>query len=254
MKMKSTVHIEWEHGDADTNITEKYKFNSKEELDTFLCFMYELQKPYQTTNKFWAFQDGHYERENSYVDELQKKYNYKFEGYVPSDIHYTQYRPSVNSIHIRINNKKHYIVWVDLLEKPEHKISLPTIGTETTLDTGHICGYGKALGQKIIRENVIHQTLNESPEGEYPNTRYVNFKATLVDCEIDYHSVSEYNFSYNYFHYILLYKITDERLIGKIDNGYVVSKTVGFDPNFESKFNKNKYDGLSEYEIRTNIN
>ena len=61
---------------------------------------------------------------------MHKKYDYKYEDMVPSDVKFSNYRPAINKIWLSISNKQHYIVWVDLLEKQETFIDLPKIGEE----------------------------------------------------------------------------------------------------------------------------
>jgi len=243
--MNATVHIEWEHGDADIRQKEQYKFNSKESLDLFLNFLYEMQEPVLRDDwsgrKFWYFEDGHYQRIPEFMDKLHEKYEHKFEDHIPCDTYCSDYRPAINSVHIRIKNKKHHIIWTELINKPENAISLPAIGTETELNTGGITGHEQMFGKKITHCHDIQGLLNEEPVGKHPDTIYPSFTATLIGCHIDVDSIP-----YSISAYFLLYKVTDKRLDGE---HYVLTKKTGFDKDFETKFGKEKYDGMSVYEI-----
>jgi len=249
-----TVHIEWEHGDADANTDEKYSFKSTDDMDAFLRFIYDLRSPILTNGSwgkdYWHFQDGHYQTLDSWVNEIDAKHGGKFGYLLPRDIYASNHIPTVNHIHVRIRNKKHYIVWLDLLHKSENIISLSDIGTESELSTGNICGYEELFGIKNpVRDHHLDDIVGK-PTGKFPNTVYPKIKVKLFDCKIDFGSVSKYNFDYNSFQYKLLYLITDERLMGKLHSEHCLSGMNGFDPDFEKKFSHGKYDGLSYYEIK----
>ena len=250
-----TVIIEWEHGDADTTITEKYPFKSSSEMDEFLSFIYDLRGPTKSkksiyNDEFWYFEDGHNERMWSWVKKINKKYNNKFEDIIPSDVHYSQYRPSINKIWIKKGNKKHYIVWLELLHKQENIINLPTNGDEIFLDTGHVCWHHKIFKNINKQDVVFHSDLDEilgKATGKFPNITYPKFKVKVLDCKIN-NGILDYNHDFIKFGYELLTEIIDERLIGKVKK-YAISHRDGFDPNFSEKFDHNKYDDIPYYEI-----
>jgi len=113
------------------------------------------------------------QREWDYVEEISKQFNDKFIDYIPRDMFFDNYRPSINQIYVSIKGKHKAITWNDIINKKETKISLPTIGTEISTDTGHIRGaltpYTKIKG--FMNHHDLTPILGEET-GEYPNTKY----------------------------------------------------------------------------------
>ena len=91
----------------------------------------------------------------------------------------------------------------------------------------------------------------------YPNSGIEDytkqtFEAKVLDCSIDFHHDMEndYYTTYTYFSYVLLLESLEDVLK---DNPNKINKLVytinGYDPEFEKKFDKGKYDDMNYYEI-----
>jgi hypothetical protein len=151
------VVIEWEHGDADGKSLQRYPFKSEDEMDDFLHFIYDIRK--FIPNSAWAnaghFEDGHYQRERKWIDEIDKKYGGRFSQLVPSDNSNRNrgdrsYTPAVNSIWVEQDGLPLNIVWEKALRT--NIINLPKIGDKIKTNTGHISYYGPRLWGKTDME------------------------------------------------------------------------------------------------------
>lgn len=103
------VFIDWEHGDADLRTQQYYDFKTQDDMDDFLHFIYDIRKfvPYENQG---YFEDGHYQRQRKWVEEIDSKYGNRFSDMIPNDNHYrgSDYTPSVDSIHIELGG----VAWI----------------------------------------------------------------------------------------------------------------------------------------------
>lgn len=148
------VVIEWEHGDADGKTLERYPFKSEDEMDDFLHFIYDMRKfiPNSAWENAGHFEDGHYQRERKWINEIDKKYGNRFSQLIPSDKRYRgdDYAPAVDSIWIEQDGLPLNIIWEKALKT--NTINLPKIGDVIKTNTGHISYYGPKLWGKTDLE------------------------------------------------------------------------------------------------------
>jgi len=239
--MNVKIHIEWEHGDADSTTNEIYKFPSQEEANEFLKFLYALRtvrlsqsNTFGQSKTFWHFEDGHYQCISEHVDKINEQFNNKFVDMIPHDNHYQDHRPSINQIYVSIGNKHKTIVWNELINKKEHLISLPSIGDELTTNTGHIRGmpspYKNIKG--FVRHSDLTPILGEET-GEWPKTKYPEFKTKVVDCIMEIST----QYETTRFNYFILCEITDTKIIkDKNEKKYCVTQMDGYDKEYQTKF------------------
>jgi hypothetical protein len=234
---KYILKIEWEHGDADIDDKQSYKFNSKEELDKVLKFIYELRGPVKSSWKdYWHFDDGHNYREWSFVQKIIDKHG--IEDIVPHDVKFSNYRPAVKKIWLKINGVKHHIVWSELLNKKENIIETPKIGQEYEITTGEVCGHWgqfKSYRKNLISYHDLIPYLGES-KGDKTNYRnYPSFKVKAIETHIDENINLNYKPDFWRFNYVTLHEVIDERL-GDLIGKYVTSSSYGFDPNHKPTY------------------
>lgn len=252
------VFIEWEHGDADEKTTEYYNFKNEDDMNDFLHFIYDIRHfvPNAAYGNQGYFEDGHYQRERKWVNSIDAKYGNKYSSMIPNDIHYgsNNYTPSVESVHVEISDQPLNIVWKDALKT--NIISLPKIGDDIIVLTGHINGasvgpsvFGGKLDDYFDYNDFEHKDL-DMPEGEYSE-----IKCKVADCDIseDYrtHTVKNYSrdgqerlinsyityYDFVSFGYYVMCHISSDYL-----SKYLITEKHGYDPKFQLKFHKSMND------------
>lgn len=171
------VFIDWEHGDADLRTQQYYDFKTQDDMDDFLHFIYDIRKfvPNSAYENQGYFEDGHYQRQRKWVEEIDSKYGNRFSDMIPNDNHYrgSDYTPSVDSIHIELGGVVHNIVWENAIKT--NLVNLPKIGDEISVSIGHINGaslgpsvFGGKLDDYFDYRDFEHKEMNVD-EGEYDN-------------------------------------------------------------------------------------
>lgn len=261
------VVIEWEHGDANSKNLDRIPFNTTDEMDEFLNFIYDVRK--WVPNNGWGnagyFEDGHYQRERKWIDSIDKKYGNKFSNLIPVDKRFGSgdYSPAVNSIWVEIDGVVNNIVWNKALK--QNIINLPKIGDTIKTKTGYISYYGPTLwGEKndYYDYNDVKHWDDDMPKGEY-----TEIECVVTDCKIhiyepyrqydvrmnrdnDGNEVEEiYNeylthYDFPFFEYVLLCRFSEDGYITISD--YDDKKAIGFDPNYSIKYHYPKY-GTNDY-------
>ena len=255
------ILVKYEHGDADLTTKESFNFSNEEDFKKVLKFFYECMNfvPNTAYGKLGHFQpipdeanSGGDEEDvwNRLID-IGEKYDINEDAlheYIISDNKYDQGFASLDGIKVKVNNEDLVIVFMDALET--NKIDLPNIGDIIKINANHISGYGKDLfGGKSI------DYLPNSGSKDYISK---SFDAKVLDCSINFmHKYdNEYYTSYESFHYVLLLEATQDVLKNDVRhyNGTQPRKISyqmqGWDPEFETKFNKDKYDGMNYYEVK----
>ena len=240
------VFIRWEH-DADSYDKEKYDFDSESDMLRFLYFIYKYRTPYlleSDWNESWHFHDNAYFRKE--LDELDPTNQYI--DYVPSD-RYDWYG-SVDNIYVKINGKKHHIIWKDLLIKKEQIIDIPKKNTILDISIGEIAGGGAYLEShqgkifpeykgKFISYHELKDILGEG-KGGYPNKVYPKVNTKLIDCKVD--SNTNFDADRTYLYYEIVYEIIDEREeLSHLKGKLVMGGINGYDKNFVKKFNHDEF-------------
>ena len=257
-KVKSPykIHVKYEHGDADLTTTETFKF--KNEIDFvnatkffYECFNFVPNTAYANMGYFYPIPaeslNGVSTEDEAWQKcvEIGKKYNIsedEVSQYIESDKHYHHGFADLEGIKSTINGEEKVFVFKKALET--NKTELPKIGDIVTVEVNKIPG----LGDKIFGGKWKDYLPNSGKKDYLVST----FKAKVVDCSINFsHDIkNKYFHSYTHFDYIILVETLDNVLKNNPDN---IRKGVfsmkGYDPEFEIKFNKDKYDGMNYFEI-----
>lgn len=248
----------YEHGDADLTTYEKFNFKDKESFDNALKFFYECMnfEPKTAYGKLGYFNPlpdmvNAGAKENVIVkklEEISNKYGLDYNEYILSDSHYNQGFAGLDGVKAKIDGNDKVVVFMDALET--NRIILPNVGDIIKVDPNHINGYGKDLfGGKSI---------DYMPNSGPKDFLVKNFDAKVIDCSIHFHHDydNKYYISYTHLHYVFLLESIDNVLKDNIPH-YGGNKPLklttemnGWDPEFESKFDKEKYDGMNYYEVK----
>lgn len=244
------IHVKYSHGDADFTTNETFSFTNEDSFDRVAHFFYDIMNFKPNAGHFDPLPNkvnaGGNEREiTSKIEDFAKKWGISsYEDYIQRDKHYNQGYASLRGIKATINGIPLVFVFKEALKT--NLISLPSIGDEINVSVNEIPGYGpKIFGGSWS------DYLPNSGKKDY---QIYNFKAKVIDCAINFHHDEEnkYYSEYTSFDYILLLE-TQEDVINAGNKYKGVKKLVyqmrGWDPDFETKFNKDKYDGLNYYEV-----
>lgn len=262
------IHVEYEHGDADLTTKETFNFTTEDEFVNTAKFFYECMNfvPKTAYGKLGYFYPIPAESSNGKstskqvwkkVTDIGKKYGIHEDTvyeYIRSDAHYHDGYADIEGIKATVNGEEKVFVFKKALET--NKISLPNIGDVIKVHPDHIPGLGKEIfGGK-------HS--DYMPNSGIKDYLFKEFDANVLDCGIQfYHDYeNKYYTSYTHFSYILLLESPinvlkdtnpqvgqNNHLKGKDKPRKLVYQIYGWDPDFETKFGKEKYDGLNYYEI-----
>jgi len=255
------IHVKYEHGDADLYTNETFKFSNEEDFKNVLKFFHECMNfvpntGYENLGYFQPIPDqanngeSTEEKVREKLCDIGEKYNLSdgdVYDYIKSDAHYHGGFASIEGIKITINGQNKVLVFKDNLET--NKIVLPKIGDIIKTNANEVNGYGKDL----FGGEYTDYMPNSGPK----DYLIPNFEAKVLDCSINFHHdyENEYYTSYTSFHYVLLLESTKNVLKDNISHYHgkkplkLTTEISGYDPEFESKFNKKKYDDLNYYEI-----
>ena len=249
------IHMKYEHGDADLTTKETYSFHTEEEFLKVVKFFYESMNfvPNTAYGKLGTFEpipnranNGHKRGDKVWDDlvEIGKKYGLhedEIYEYISGDAHYHNGYACLDGIKGSIDGNEIVFVFKQALET--NLVTLPNIGDIIKINVNQIPG----LGDQIFGGKHSDYLPNNGIRDFYEKT----FDAKVLDCGINFHHDydNKYYYSYEHFSYILLVEATEDVLNdgSKIRKG--VMQIDGYDPEFERKFNKNKYDDLNYYEI-----
>lgn len=260
IKRKSTdrpykLLVRYEHGDADLTTHEQYSFLDKEKFDNVVHFFYDCmnfvpKSAYGNLGHFdpWPDKVNAGWKEKEIVPKLEgfaEKWNVKdYQMYILGDQHYDQGFAALDGIKCEVNGIPMVFVFKEALET--NKISLPNIGDIIDVNCNHIPG----LGEIMFGGHWTDYLPNSGAKDYKKNT----FKAKVLDCGIHfYHDEENKHYTeYTHFDYVLLLEALEDVLKdGHKQSGVrkLAFSMKGWDPDFETKFNKEKYDGLNYYEI-----
>lgn len=251
------ILIKYEHGDADAITREVFSFEEEEEFINVIKFFYECMNftPNVAYGKLGTFHpipaeanNGRSSKENVWrkITEIGTKHNLHEDSlyeYIKRDVHYHDGYADIDGIKIRINGEDKVLVFLDALET--NKIILPNIGDILNINPNNISGYGPSIFGGTYKDYL--------PNSGKKDYIVDSFDAKVIDCSINFmHKYeNQYYTSYTGFHYVLLLEALEDVLK---DNVYcalnLTSEKHGWDPNFEEKFNKEKYDDMNYYEIK----
>jgi len=248
------LHVKYEHGDADFDTFETFSFTEQDKFDRVVHFFYDIMnfKPksgYGNIGYFDPLPDminaGANEKEiNDRIEKIAKIWNVDWDTYIIGDNHYDQGYAGIEGVKATINGGPKVFVFKKALET--NKISLPKIGDSINVSADNIPGYGS-----MMFGGNWSDYLPNSGKKDY---QIFDFKARVLDCGIHFHhdEDNKYYTEYTSFQYILLLE-TEEDVLKPEHKLSGTKKMVyqihGWDPDFETKFNKEKYDGLNYYEV-----
>lgn len=246
------LHVKYEHGDADFDTFETYNFSTEDQFNNVAHFFYDIMnfKPncaYGNLGYFYPLPDTVNAGANQRVvdkklEEYANKWGVNYQEYIIGDNHYGRGYATIDGIKATINDEPKVFVFKKALET--NKISLPNIGDIVDVDANHIPGYGPVLFGGTYRDYL--------PNSGYKDYSIPKFKAKVLDCAIDfYHDEDNKHYTeYTHFNYILLLEAIEDVLKPSHNQVRKLSYQMpGWDPEFETKFNKDKYDGLNYYEV-----
>ena len=249
------LHVKYSHGDADFDSFETFNFQDKSKFDNVSHFFYDIMnfKPNCAAGNlgyFYPLPDMvNSGTKQSVIDDRLNKIAQKWGvgdlyEYVISDDHYNSGYASIEGVKCTIDGQPKAFVFKEAIET--NRVSLPNIGDIISVTPDNIPGYGPS-----IFGGTWGDYLPNSGSKDY---KVDAFKAKVLDCSINFYhddEDNEYYMNYTDFHYILLLETNEDvlkhPLSGKITK--LVLQISGYDPEFESKFKKEKYDGLNYYEI-----
>jgi hypothetical protein len=252
------ILVKYEHGDASFNTKETFEFKDEKSFNNILNFFYEIMnfKPntaYQNMGYFYPITRGYLqghctgEEEEDKLLSVGAKYGLNEEDtlytYLKRDDSYRRGYADILGIKTKVNGQNKVIVFKKALET--NKVELPKIGDEININIGRIPG----LGKKVFGGKWDDYMPN-SGEKDY---LVKDFVGKVIDCSIDFNHDydNEYYTEYTSFNYVLLVEVDDPTKILKVPNTNKLTYSIhGYDPNFEQKFNKEKYDGLNFYELK----
>jgi hypothetical protein len=259
MKIESPykIHVEYEHGDADLTTTETFKYKNETDFVNaakffYECFNFKPNTAYSNMGYFYPIpaeslngvstEDEAWEK----CVEIGKKYNIsenEISQYIERDKHYHHGFANLEGIKATVNGEEKVFVFKKALET--NKIDLPKIGDIVTIKVNEIPG----LGDKIFGGKWKDYLPNSGKKDYLVST----FKAKVLNCSINFFHddyTNKYYHSYTYFDYIILVETLDNVLkINTNDIRKGVFSMKGYDPDFEVKFDKDKYDGMNYFEI-----
>jgi hypothetical protein len=247
------LHVEYEHGDADFTTHETYSFSDKEAFDKVVNFFYDImnfvpKSAYGNLGHFDPLPDkinaGYDEKTiMSEIEKISKKWGVNYEEYLLGDNHYDQGYAGIEGIKATINGVPKVFVFQKALET--NKISLPNIGDTIDVNVNNIPGYGPSVFGGTWKDYL--------PNSGVKDYQVNKFKAKVIDCAINfYHDEdNEHYTEYTHIPYMLLLETEQDvlkpnhPLSGKVNK--LVMEMNGWDPEFETKFNKDEYDGMNYY-------
>jgi hypothetical protein len=235
-KSSFKVCIKWAHGDDDFFTDKIYYFSTEEMMRKYLDFIFDVRKfiPNRGYKNLGYFEDGYHEGKGEWVRKIAEKHNPEFIDYMeidgsgPSD-HYA----NIEDIYVKIGNKRKFIVWSEALNT--NIISLPEKGSIIDTNSGQICGHGKYTFGGKTSDYLYHWDLKKIYD-EKKEGKYTPMKLEILDIKIA-----------NYSNYIKDYDAFKYEVLCKIPEGLVTTEIDGYDPDFEKKYNKEKWDGMSLY-------
>jgi hypothetical protein len=249
------IHVKYEHGDADLTTKETFIYSTEKEFRKVSAFLYECfnfvpKSAYGNLGHFQPIPDrannGHSRSNNVWVDliEIGKKYElHEDEIYelIQEDAHYNNGYASLQGMKASVNDQEVVYVFKQALET--NRITLPNIGDIIKVNVNNIPGNGPNLFGGGYKDYLPNSGIKDY----YEQT----FDAKVIDCVIDFlHDYdNKYYHEYTYFPYTLLLEATEDVLNDGRKTRKLVLGMNGYDPEFEVKFNKGKYDDLNFYEI-----
>lgn len=246
------LHVKYQHGDADFDTFETYNFSTEDKFSDVVHFFYDIMnfKPncaYGNLGYFYPIPDsvnaGAKQKDvDKKLEEYADKWGINYQEYLLYDNHYDQGYACIEGIKATINGEPKVFVFKQALET--NRISLPNIGDVINVDANRIPGYGPALFGGTHRDYL--------PNGGYKDYSIPKFKAKVVDCAINFHhdEDNKYYTEYTHFDYILLLEAEEDVLNSSHKQvRKLVYQMPGWDPDFEVKFNKDKYDGMNYYDV-----
>jgi hypothetical protein len=249
------IHVKYEHGDADLTTKESFSFETEKDFQDVSAFFYECfnfvpKSAYGNLGHFQPIPDrannGHPRSEKVWDDlvEIGKKYGLHSDSiyeYIPGDAHYNNGYAGLEGIKATVNGEEVVYVFKQALET--NRIILPKIGDIIKVDVNNIPGTGPNLFGGSYKDYLPNSGIKDY----YEQT----FDAKVIDCVIDFlHDYdNKYYHEYTYFPYTLLLEATEDVLNDGRKTRKLVLGMNGYDPEFEVKFNKGKYDDLNFYEI-----
>tara|TARA_R110000772_G_scaffold2410_1_gene8357 strand:- start:63434 stop:64294 length:861 start_codon:yes stop_codon:yes gene_type:complete len=252
------IHVKFEHGDADIDTEETYNFEDEKEFKNIVKFYYEIlnytpsigntRRPMGWFNQIPAmFNSGGNEQEvEKRLVKIAEKYGISEDDiyeYCPGDQRYDYGYAKIEGIKGTIDGDPVVFVWGDSLSS--NKIKLPKLGDTYKADTNLISGYGPSVFGGTYEDYLPNNNKGYTSQ---------NFEGTVIDCAIQFsggNDNNQYFHSYNYFDYVLLIEASPE--VTGITTGATkfTMGMKGYDPDFETKFNKDQFDGLNFYYIDT---
>lgn len=250
------IEVKYEHGDADLDTKDSFACKDEAEFRRKLEFLFECMNfvpntAYGNLGYFYPIpadaNNGRSNEEKVWKKccDIGEKYGLnedEVSEFIKSDNHYRNGFADIEGVRIVINGQNKVIVYKKALET--NKVSLPNIGDIIEVDCNEINGYGKE-----IWGGSHYDYLPNSGPGKDFNCR--KFKAKVIDCSIGFDNdyKNEYFNSYEYFKYVILSEALEPVSNSGKDVRKVTTEMDGWDKDFESKFNKDKYDGLNYYEL-----
>lgn len=230
------VCVKWMHGDADFYTDRVYYFSTEEMMRKYLDFIFDVRKfkPHEGYKNVGYFEDGYHQGVATWVKEIADKHNPpNFIDYMEIDgSGMSEHYASVEKIYVKIGGKKKYIVWSKALET--NIISLPEKGSIIDTNSGQICGHGKETFGGKTSDYLYHWDLKKIYDEKVGE--YTPMKLEIIDIKIA--NYNGHDNDYQAFKYEVLCKIPE---------GIVTTEIDGYDPDFEKKYNKEKWDGLGLY-------
>lgn len=236
---KYKIKVKYEHGDADFNTEETYKFKTEEDMLKILDFLYKIRnfkskRAYNNLGYYYPLtgNDGNPSPKTLFDEDTWDKYSY----YISSDKKYDRGYASIESVKLKINDEKYIIL--DVLAAETNIIDLPNLNDIVEIDVNHINGYG---------DTVFGDDKEYLPNSGIKDYNKQTFKAKVIDCKIIFNKYM-YNGIYS-FDYIILCE-TDEKVLINNNNNITLCtiEMHGWDKNFDKKYNKNEFDNLNIYQ------
>ena len=249
------IQVKYEHGDADLTTKECFTFSCEKDFLNAASFFYECMNfaPKTAYGNLGCFQpipsrtnNGH-RRGNQVWNDLKEIANTydicedDIYEYIPVDAHYNNGYAVLDGIKGSIDDNDIVFVFKQALET--NKIVLPNIGDIINVNVNNITG----LGSYVFGGEHSDYLPNSGVKDFYEKT----FDAKVLDCAINFNHDydNRYYHSYTHFSYLILFETTEDVLNDGRKTRKGVIQIDGYDPYFETKFDKLKYDDMNFYEI-----
>lgn len=236
---KYIINVKYEHADGVVKVN--YSYSSIGEFDRVCNFFYEIMNfvpgvGYGSLGYFEPITNNNYGNSDRIFD-ICRKWDVSSDHYLIMDREYNDVYADIDGVKCMVDGDPKVFVFTEAFKY--NIISLPKVGDYIDVSVDSISGHNLFGGDSLdYLPNSGKDYLVDS------------FKARVLDCKIHFYhdKLNRYYHSYCYFEYVILLECSE--VVSSVSSATRLTTSVyGYDPEYEVKFSKERYDGLNYYEV-----